>query len=83
MSLVFKAVENNETGEKMATYLEIQNFVKNRYGYTPKTCWIAHAKEICGLPVRRTHNRMGKRVYPCPDNKLESIQSAFRHFGMI
>ena len=37
----------------MATYEEIQDYIKQKYGFTPKTCWIAHVKEICGLPVRK------------------------------
>ncbi len=66
-----------------ATYLEIQEFVKKKHGKTVKTCWIAHAKEICGLNPKRSHKRIGKRVYPCPDEKLIWIKEAFRHFKMI
>ena len=36
----------------MATYKEIQEYVKDKYGFQPKTCWIAHMKEVCGLPVK-------------------------------
>ena len=67
----------------MATYKEIQAYVKKEFGYTPKTCWIAHAKELSGLPVKRSHRRSGERVYPCPEEKLRDIQEAFRHFGMM
>lgn len=66
-----------------ATYSEIQEFVKKKHGKTVKTCWIAHAKEICGLNPKRSHKRMGKRVYPCPDEKLIWIKEAFKHFKMI
>jgi len=31
----------------MATYNQIQEWIKEKYGFTVKTCWIAHAKEIC------------------------------------
>ena len=67
----------------MATYKQIQVYVQGKYGYTPKTCWIAHAKELSGIPVRKSHNRKGERKHPCPENKLESIQDAFRYFKMI
>ena len=67
----------------MATYQEIQSYVKKKYKYSPKTCWIADAKEKCGLPVRRSHRRTGQRLYPCPKNKLSDIKDAFRHFDMI
>jgi hypothetical protein len=66
-----------------ATYSEIQQYVRNKYGKVVKTCWIAHAKEICGLNPKQSHRRTGLRVYPCPDDKLEWIKDAFRHFNMI
>ena len=67
----------------MATYKQIQGYVKHKYGYTPKTCWIAHAKELSGLLVKRSHRRSGERVYPCPADKLGDIQDAFRYFRMM
>jgi len=68
---------------KSATYLEIQEYVKKRHSRTVKSCWIAHAKEICGLNPKRSHRRKGKRRVPCPDEKLEWIKESFKHFGMI
>ena len=69
----------------MATYKEIQAFIKEQHGYIPKTCWIAHAKKQCGLNPKMAPNRQDpeRRVSPCPDNKLDDIKEAFRHFGMI
>ena len=68
----------------MATYKQIQDWVKQRYGFIPKTCWIAHVKDISGLPMRKAPNRQGTaRVEPCPLNKVEPIRSALRHFVMI
>lgn len=68
----------------MATYKQIQDWVKARYGFIPKTCWIAHVKHISGLPMRVAHNRIGEeRVVPCPPEKMGPIQDALRHFGMI
>ena len=32
----------------MATYAEIAECVKRQSGFTPKTCWIAHVKELNG-----------------------------------
>jgi hypothetical protein len=29
----------------MATYKQIQEYVKAEYGYQPKSCWIADVKE--------------------------------------
>lgn len=69
----------------MATYKEIQEYVKDNFGYKPKTCWIAHSKEICGLSTRTATNRkdLKKREYPCPVEKQADIKKAFLHFGML
>ena len=69
----------------MGMYRKIQGYVREHYGYTPKSCWIAHAKELCGLRPKPAPNRrnLDSRVNPCPANKLEHIKAAFAHFGMI
>jgi len=69
----------------MATYKQIQKWVKDRNGFTVKTCWIARAKEVNGLELKAAHNRYDPRyrLDPCPDDKLSIIRDAFKHFGMI
>ena len=68
----------------MATYREIGAWVKREYGFTVKTCWIAHCKELCGLPRRDAPNRYGVwRVQPCPQNKEAANKAAFKHFGIL
>lgn len=68
----------------MATYKQIQDWVKQEYGFVPKTCWIADVKDQSGLRVHKAPNRKGEaRVKPCPPEKVEFICSALRHFGMI
>ncbi len=69
----------------MATYKEIQTYVKTAYGFVPKSCWIAHMKEICGLSVKVSHNRysLDKREKPCPPEKMEPIREAFQYFKML
>ena len=70
----------------MAAYKEIQRFVKNRFGKIPKSCWIAHCKELNGLLVRRAYNRQDSnaRLVLCNDpNMKAAIREAFEHFGMI
>ena len=68
----------------MATYKQIQTWVKQTYGFVPETCWIADVKFQSGLPMRKAPNRKGmERVKPCPPEKVEIIRSALRHFGMI
>ena len=69
----------------MATYKEIQQYVKNKYGYYPKGCWIAHMKELSGIKIKISHRRYDEnvRTNPCPENKMKDIKEAFIHFGML
>ena len=63
----------------MATSAEIQKFVQRHHGFIPKTGWIAHVKEVHGVPTLRGANRArrGRDVEPCPQEKREAT-SAFR-----
>ena len=68
----------------MATYKQIQAYVHKKYGYVPETCWIAHVKELSGLPVRRAPNRRSdEREKPCPPGKQPDIREAFEYFEML
>jgi addiction module RelE/StbE family toxin len=68
----------------MATYKQIQEYVHEHYGYTPKTCWIADVKEQVGIPMRRAPNRVGvERVEPCPTERVPHIEEALQHFDML
>ena len=61
----------------MATYREIQEFVKREHNRTVKTCHIAHVKSELGLPMReRATSR--PRKYPCPDQYRPWIEEAMR-----
>jgi hypothetical protein len=67
------------------TYREIQTWVYQRHGFIPKDCWIAHCKELCGLPRGIAPNRQEgtERSEPCPRKKQAVIKQAFRHFGLL
>lgn len=69
----------------MAIYKQIQEYVKDEYGFQPKSCWIAHMKEACSIPVRVADNRCNpdKRKVLCPENKKDGIINTFKHFGMM
>jgi hypothetical protein len=69
----------------MATSAEIQKFVQRRHGFVPKTGWIAHVKEVRGIPTLRAAKRAcrDRDVEPCPPEKREAIEEALRHFGVI
>ena len=69
----------------MATYPQIQRYVKQKYGIIPSTCYIADAKRKCGLKVRVAHNRKRKDgvMKPCPKKYLPKIEDALRYFNML
>ena len=69
----------------MATYKQIQDYVKKLNGYTPRATWIAHMKEVCGLNPKMAATRRSptNRVNPCPLSKQEDLRKAFIHFKMI
>ena len=68
----------------MASYQEIKNYVLEKHGNRVKSGWIAHAKEVYGIPVKKAGNRKGnERLWPCPKKNLSLIKEAFEHFDMI
>jgi hypothetical protein len=69
----------------MATYSELTDWIKANHGFVSKSCWIAHVKCDCGLPVRQAPNRQKptQRVVPCPPEKRPAILAALKHFKMI
>ncbi|WP_413305940.1 hypothetical protein AA0X95_04740 [Bacillus sp. 1P10SD] len=64
----------------MATYKQIQDYIKDKYGYSVKTCWIAHMKEDCGLNPKVYSPT--SRAHPCPPSKQYGLREAFQHFNM-
>jgi hypothetical protein len=68
----------------MATYREIQDYVRKHDGFAPKSCWIAHVMSDHGLTTRQAPNRINvtERKHPCPETKRPAIMTALRHFGM-
>lgn len=73
------------THSNRATYKVIQNWVKEKFGLSVKTCSIAHMKQESGLRLRTVTNRVDplKRKYPCPAEHKSPIHAAFIHFGLI
>jgi len=66
------------------TYANLAAWVREHRGFVPETCWIAHCRELNGLPVKRAWNRAGDaRQKPCPPEKRPAIEDAFRHFGLL
>ena len=72
-------------GREMATDAVIRQFVQFHHGFIPKTGWIAHVKEVHGIPTLRGANRArrDRDIEPCPPERHEAIEEALRHFGLI
>ncbi len=68
-----------------AGYQRIADEVLRRHGRWVKTCWIAHVRELNGLPVRRAWNRRPGpgRDNPCPRWARPLIEGAMRRFGLL
>jgi hypothetical protein len=69
----------------MVTYKAIQADVRKRSGRFVKTCWIAHVKELNGLPMRIAPNRRTAscRAYPCPHWARPLIEDTMRRKGAL
>ncbi len=65
------------------TAREIQDWVRQEFGFIPKQSWIAHCKILCGLSVADARTHQLARFDPCPLERQDAIIKAFRHFKMI
>jgi hypothetical protein len=75
---------SGDAARRRITYIDIQAHVRAQYGFTPRTGWIAHVKELNGLSLRPTHNRgSSARAIPCPAERRPAIEEALRHFGLL
>ena len=78
--------ESNYTPEEKATYPKIKEYVKNKYGVNVHTSYIAQVKRMCGLDMGENYNKSKKEnpeVKQCPQEKVEYIKDALKHFGLI
>lgn len=69
---------------RSVTFQEVRKWVQEHHRYELGACWIAHVKELCGLPVRRAPNRASDaRAKSCPLDNQEAFKEAFRRFRMV
>lgn len=70
----------------MATYKEIQKFIKDKYPElrVAQTCWIADVKRQMGYDVKIAANRIdkNKKVKPCPSEMKPYIEEAIKSLGI-
>ena len=78
--------ESNYTPEEKATYSKIKEYVKDKYGVNVHTSYIAQVKRMCGLDMGENYNKSKKEnpeVKQCPQEKVEYIKDALKHFNLI
>lgn len=68
-----------------ATYSEIKDWIKEKYGFSVSSLYVAQIKEKYGFEKRPNYNIGDKksRVPVCPVEKEKAIVDAFKHFRMI
>ncbi len=73
--------------QKKATYTNIKNYIKERYGVEVHSSYIAQVRRLCGLDMRECYNKSKKeipiRVSQCPDSKAKYIREALAYFEEI
>ena len=78
--------ESNYTPQEKATYSKIKEYVKDKYGVNVHTSYIAQVKRMCGLDMGENYNKSKKEnpeMKQCPQEKVEYIKDALKHFGLI
>ena len=78
--------DSNYAPEERATYQKIKEYVMDKYGVNVHTAHIAQVKRMCGLDMSENYNKSRKEnpeVKQCPQEKVEYIKDALRHFRLI
>ena len=74
------------TAQNTACLQKIKDYVKDKYGVNVHTSYIAQVKRMCGLDMGENYNKSKKEnpeVKQCPQEKVEYIKDALKHFGLI
>ena len=74
------------SAEAKATYKEIQDWVKEKYGVHVTNLNIAQVKQKHGIIERENYNKAkseNSKQPGCPKEKVKAIEDAMRHFQMI
>ena len=69
-----------------ATYEQIQAWVQEKYGFHVSHLNIAQVKRKHGIIERENYNKpksADSRQPGCPEEKVEAIEAALKHFQMI
>ena len=68
-----------------ATYDVIRDETRRQYGFSPKSCWIAHVLSDFGTTKRQAWNRLDpeKRAVPCPPRRPVDVERVLRELSCI
>ena len=72
--------------EAKATYQEIKEYIKEKYGVKVSSLYIAQTKQKHGIIERENYNTAkseNAKQPQCPPEKEKLIEEALRHFKMI
>jgi hypothetical protein len=69
----------------MAKYNSTAQLTKIKWGFTTKTCWIAHILSDYGLTTRLAHNRHDslRRKHRCPPHRRQQLEEVMRELGIL
>ena len=74
------------SAEAKATYREIEEWVREKYGFHVTNLNIAQVKQKHGIIERENYNKPkspDSKQPGCPEEKVKAIEDAMRHFQMI
>ena len=74
------------SAEAKATYREIEEWVREKYGFHVTNLNIAQVKQKHGIIERENYNKSQKedaKQPQCPEDKEKAIRDALEHFGMV
>jgi hypothetical protein len=74
------------SAETKATYMKIQNWVQEKYGFHVTNLNIAQVKQKHGIIERENYNKPkseNSKQPGCPEEKVKAIEEALKHFQMI
>lgn len=77
--------ESSYTLQEKDTYSQINEYMKDKYRVNVQASYIAQAKRRGGLDMSENNKfkKENSEVKQCPQEKVEYIKDALRHFKVI
>ena len=68
---------------KQATYKQIKDYIKEKYGLCIHSTYIAEIKRKYGVDMQSNRTNEDSRHVNCPKEKADAILDALIHFNML